>query len=81
MTIKICQCRCRGNTITLSEHCSSELKKEVKAVVGGTAGLAMAGPLFWPKMVLAGPLFWPIMFLFLFFAVSFFSADLDIIKT
>ena len=27
-----------------------------KAVVGGTAGPAMAGPLFWPKMVLAGPL-------------------------
>ena len=34
-----------------------------KAVVGGTAGPAMAGPLFWPKMVLAGPLFlWPGMF-------------------
>ena len=32
-----------------------------KAVVGGTAGPAMAGSLFWPKMVLAGPLFWPIM--------------------
>ena len=45
-----------------------------KAVVGGTAGPAMAGPLFWPKMVLAGPLFWPIM---IFFAGSFFPADLD----
>ena len=32
-----------------------------KAVVGGTAGPAMAGPLFWPKMVLAGPFFWPFM--------------------
>ena len=45
-----------------------------KAVVGGTAGPAMAGPLFWPKMVLAGPLFWPIM---IFFAGSFFPADID----
>ena len=38
-----------------------------KAVVGGTAGPAMAGPLFWPKMVLAGPLFRPIIYIFLFF--------------
>ena len=45
-----------------------------KAVVGGTAGPAMAVPLFWPKMVLAGPLFWPIM---IFFAGSFFPADHD----
>ena len=35
-----------------------------KAVVGGTAGPAMAGPLFWPKMVLAGPLFLTIMIFF-----------------
>ena len=33
-----------------------------KAVVGGPAGPAMAGPLFWPEMVLAGPHFWPNMF-------------------
>ena len=39
-----------------------------KAVVGGTAGPAMAGPLFWPKMVLAGPLFRPIMIFIIFFA-------------
>ena len=43
-----------------------------KAVVGGTAGPAMAGPFFWPKMVLAGPLFGRTPFrpiiLFLFFA-------------
>ena len=37
-----------------------------KAVVGGTASPAMAGPLFWPKMVLARPLFWPIMIFFIF---------------
>ena len=30
-----------------------------KAVVGGPAGPAMAGPLFLPEMVLAGPHFWP----------------------
>ena len=29
----------------------------LKAVVGGPAGPAMAGPLFWPKMVSAGPQF------------------------
>ena len=29
----------------------------LKAVVGGPAGPAMAGPLFWPKMVSAGPKF------------------------
>ena len=29
--------------------------RQFKAVVGGTAGPAMAGPLFWPKMVLATP--------------------------
>ena len=40
-----------------------------KAVVGGPAGPAMAGPLFWPKMVLADYDF--------FFAGSFFPADLD----
>ena len=28
-----------------------------KAVVGGPAGPAMAGPLFWPNMVSAGPQF------------------------
>ena len=33
-----------------------------KAVVGGQAGPAMAGPLFLPEMVLAGPHFWPNMF-------------------
>ena len=33
-----------------------------KAVVGGPAGPAMAGPLFLPEMVLAGPHFWPNMF-------------------
>ena len=37
-----------------------------KAVVGGMAGPAMAGPLFWPKMVLAGPLFQPIIFYSIF---------------
>ena len=37
---------------------------KIKAVVGGTAGPAMAVPLFWPKMVLAGPLFRPIMIFF-----------------
>ena len=42
-----------------------------KAVVGGTAGPAMAGPLFWPKMVLAGPLFRPI----IIFLPCNFSAD------
>ena len=41
-----------------------------KAVVGGTAGPAMAGPLFWPKIVLAGPFFAD--YDFLFFAGSFF---------
>ena len=45
----------------------------LKAVVGGTACLAMAGPLFWPKMVLAGPLFRPI--IYLFFLPGNFSAD------
>ena len=34
-----------------------------KAVVGGAAGPAMAGPLFLPEMVLAGPHFWPNTFL------------------
>ena len=29
-----------------------------KVIVDGPAGLAMAGPLFWPKMVSAGPQFW-----------------------
>ena len=33
-----------------------------KAVVGGPAGPATAGPLFLPEMVLAGPHFWPNMF-------------------
>ena len=45
-----------------------------KAVVGGTAGPAMAGPLFWPKMVLAGPLFRPIIII-IFFLLGDFSAD------
>ena len=45
-----------------------------KAVVGGTAGPAMAGPLFWPKMVSAGPFFRPIIFLF-FFLLGNFSAN------
>ena len=49
-----------------------------KAVVGGTAGPAMAGPLFWPKMVLAGPLFWPIMFFY--FCGVIFSAYLDFLN-
>ena len=44
-----------------------------KAVVGGTAGPAMAGPLFGPKMVLAGPLFRPI--IYIFFLPGNFSAD------
>ena len=35
-----------------------------KAVVGGPAGPAMAGPLFLPEMVLAGPHFWPNMVFF-----------------
>ena len=43
-----------------------------KAVISGTAGPAMAGPRFWPKMVLAGTFFGPIMIFFLFFAGSFF---------
>ena len=30
-----------------------------KAVVGGPAGPAIAGPLFLPEIVLAGPHFWP----------------------
>ena len=34
-----------------------------KAVVGGPAGPAMAGPLLLPEMVLAGPRFRPNMFL------------------
>ena len=34
-----------------------------KAVVGGAAGPAMAGPLFLPEMVLAGPHFWQKTFL------------------
>ena len=43
-----------------------------KAVVGGPAGPAKAGPLFWPKMVLAGPRFWPnILFAGPFSRVSF----------
>ena len=42
-----------------------------KAVVGGTAGPAMAGPLFGPKMVLAGPLFRPIMIFIIFCQVIF----------
>ena len=42
-----------------------------KAVVGGTAGPAMAGPLFWPKIVLAGPLFRPNMICFSFFRLNF----------
>ena len=29
------------------------MESNIKAVVGGTAGTAMAGPLFLPKMVLA----------------------------
>ena len=45
-----------------------------KAVIGGTAGPAMAGPLFRPKMVFAGPLFWSIM---IFFCRVIFSVDLD----
>ena len=40
-----------------------------KAVVGGPAGPAMAGPLYLPKMVLAGPHFWPN----IFFAWAVFS--------
>ena len=35
----------------------------------------MAGPLFWPKMVLARPLFRPIMIYFFFFLPSIFLAD------
>ena len=35
---------------------------DYKAVVGGPAGPAMAGPLFLPEVVLAGPHFWPNMF-------------------
>ena len=45
-------------------ECYTLHSRGTKAVVGGTAGPAMAGPLFWPKMVLAGPLFWPIMIFF-----------------
>ena len=33
-----------------------------KAVVGGPAGPAIAGPLFLSEMVLPGPRFWPNMF-------------------
>ena len=58
----------------LSDDSVSKFTSLVKAVVGGTAGPAMAGPLFWPKMVLAGPLFWLIM---IFLPGHFFPADLD----
>ena len=44
-----------------------------KAVVGGTAGPAMAVPLFWPKMVLAGPFFWPVMIFLIFLRADFFG--------
>ena len=47
---------------------------KTKAVVGGTAGPAMAGPLFWPKMVLAVPFLGVIM---INFCRVIFSADLD----
>ena len=48
----------------------------VKAVVGGTAGPAMAGPLFWPKMVLARLLFSAdYIYIYIFFLSVNFSAD------
>ena len=49
----------------------------LKAVVGGPASPAMAGPLFLPEMVLAWPHFWPNMFfckaVFSRFLLDFFS--------
>ena len=39
------------------------VKHGLKAVVGGAAVPAMAGPLFLPEMVLAGSHFWPNTFL------------------
>ena len=50
---------------------------KTKAVVGGTAGPAMAGPLFWPKIVLAGPFLGPIMIFF--FLPGHFLGCLDFI--
>ena len=44
---------------------------QVKAVVGGPAGPASAGPLFWPSMLSAAPLFF-----FFFFFISAFSVVL-----
>ena len=44
------------------------------AVVGSTAGPAMAVPLVWSKLVLAGPLFRPIM-IFFYFCRVIVSAD------
>ena len=43
----------------------------IKAVVGGTAGPAMAGPLFLPIKVLDGPLFWSNMLFWLVHVFSF----------
>ena len=42
--------------IKLCSH-NQQLIDGSKAVVGGPTGPAMAGPLFWPKMVSAGPQF------------------------
>ena len=41
------------DTQLVYEHTSFTLCLRIKAVVGGLAGPAMAGPLFWPKMVSA----------------------------
>ena len=49
-------------------HYTFSLVWVAKAVVGGTAGPAMAGPRFWPKIVLAGPLFRPNICFFIFSA-------------
>ena len=54
----------------VTDHCFSCIKitftaLKSKAVVGGTAGPAMAGPLFWPKIALAEPFFRPNMIFFL----------------
>ena len=38
-------------------HIGNYKDTHFKAVVGGPAGSAMAGPFFWPKMVSAGPQF------------------------
>ena len=47
----------RHTDSTVPPLCKSKTSSFYKAVVGGPAGPAMAGPLFRPKMVSAGPQF------------------------